>query len=433
MREEFFGYYKPKKDEFTKMWQEGIFVFDANVLLNIYRYSPQTRGEFFNILRQLKDRIWVPHQAAFEYFENRESVIAQQYAISDEIEGFLRNALKEVEARYTKGHPFANTSHIAEIIKKSIEEIKSAIQKAMSNSPNLLEEDILLDQITELFDEKVGQPYPKDKLKEVHAEAKRRIEEQIPPGFKDAKKDDERSCGDVVLWLQLLDFAKSRQKPIIFTTDDRKEDWWRRDKGKTIGPRPELVAEVHVQATVPFYMYHADVFMKRAQEFLGLQIQSEAIEEVREVGQQDEASYQYDQQTRELQELLELLNISEQVITTPGKSSRQVNLVTLGPTSGLFSFGESPIGKLRVVTSGSTPDLSSFGESLTGRVGLFTLGSTPGLPIRVTSDLAESNIKISGSTTMSDFNELRKNDKPLDDEVDKKMRLFSLHPNDLLV
>lgn len=160
--------------------------------------------------------------------------------------------------------------------------------------------------------------------------------------------------------------------------------------------------------------------MKRAQEFLGLQIQSEAIEEVREVGQQDEASYQYDQQTRELQELLELLNISEQVITTPGKSSRQVNLVTLGPTSGLFSFGESPIGKLRVVTSGSTPDLSSFGESLTGRVGLFTLGSTPGLPIRVTSDLAESNIKISGSTTMSDFNELRKNDKPLDDEVDKK-------------
>ncbi|MGZ3645243.1 MAG: hypothetical protein ACXVCM_15485, partial [Ktedonobacteraceae bacterium] len=39
MQELFPGYYRPTKEEFSTMWQQCIFVFDANVLLNIYRYT----------------------------------------------------------------------------------------------------------------------------------------------------------------------------------------------------------------------------------------------------------------------------------------------------------------------------------------------------------------------------------------------------------
>lgn len=63
MRELFPGYYRPTQEEFKQMWQECIFVFDANVLLNIYRYTAKTRGELLAIFEMLKERTWLPHQA----------------------------------------------------------------------------------------------------------------------------------------------------------------------------------------------------------------------------------------------------------------------------------------------------------------------------------------------------------------------------------
>jgi PIN domain-containing protein len=96
MRDLFPGYYRPTQEQFQQMWRECIFVFDANVLLNIYRYSSDTRDELFDVLEHLKDRIWIPHQAMLEYHENREEVISQQYAISKDIEIALTNASYQV-------------------------------------------------------------------------------------------------------------------------------------------------------------------------------------------------------------------------------------------------------------------------------------------------------------------------------------------------
>ena len=38
MREEFRGYDPPTNDEFERLWKDAIIAFDANVLLNVYRY-----------------------------------------------------------------------------------------------------------------------------------------------------------------------------------------------------------------------------------------------------------------------------------------------------------------------------------------------------------------------------------------------------------
>jgi hypothetical protein len=91
------------------------------------------------------------------------------------------------------------------------------------------------------------------------------------------------------MWLQLIEYAKAQRKPIIFVTDDRKEDWWRKEKGQTVSPRPELINEIQNEAHVKFYMYHSEQFLKHAQEFLGLEGQQAAIQEVEEIGKQDEA------------------------------------------------------------------------------------------------------------------------------------------------
>ena len=76
MRNLFPSYYGLTDEQYSELWQECIISFDTNVLLNIYRYTPQTRERFFEILRRLGDRIWITHQAAQEYQDDRLTVIS---------------------------------------------------------------------------------------------------------------------------------------------------------------------------------------------------------------------------------------------------------------------------------------------------------------------------------------------------------------------
>lgn len=288
MREIFPGYYRPTQEEFSGMWQGCIFVLDANVLLNIYRYSPDTRDELLDVLEYLKDRIWIPHQAMLEYHENREEVISHQYAITTEIETALIETSQEIETNYKRGHPFADTKIITETIKEAIEKIKASIAQAESKYPNLLENDPLLERLSSLFSSQIGSEYSPKRLDEIYKEFEQRFRLQIPPGYRDKtpKREGFKKYGDGVLWFQVIDYAKSQKKPIILITDDQKDDWWRIEKGKTLGPRPELAAEIGSKAKVSFYMYNASQFLKYAKEFLGLQVKQEAIEEVRDVSEQ---------------------------------------------------------------------------------------------------------------------------------------------------
>ena len=64
----FEGYYPP---DFDKLWNEATFVFDTNVLLDLYRSSPKYRKEMLDILDILEGRIWIPHQFFFEYHRHK--------------------------------------------------------------------------------------------------------------------------------------------------------------------------------------------------------------------------------------------------------------------------------------------------------------------------------------------------------------------------
>src|SRR5258706_10523544 len=85
MRNLFPGFYERTEEELNKLWQEGIFVFDTNMLLNVYRYSLETRNRYFEILHQLDNRIWIPYQVAYEYQNQRMSVIQSQAQAYEEV------------------------------------------------------------------------------------------------------------------------------------------------------------------------------------------------------------------------------------------------------------------------------------------------------------------------------------------------------------
>jgi hypothetical protein len=174
-------------------------------------------------------------------------------------------------------------------LESGIKKAKKSLEKDKKNHPDLTINDPLRDKISDLFDGKVGNQFNEKQLLDVYNKARQRFEVLKPPGFKDKKgKDFPEMYGDVVIWFQIIEFAKKEKKPLIFITDDRKEDWWQREGGQTICPRPELTHEIWSAAEVPFYMYHSDQFIKFASEFLNIGDQQSAVKEVQEIRRIDE-------------------------------------------------------------------------------------------------------------------------------------------------
>ena len=290
LRQIFRGYYRPTEEEFSELWKNCIFIPDANILLNIYRYSPATCDALINIFKEISERLWITHQAALEYHHQRLNVIGQQESAYENIRGKLRDLQKnnEKELNSFSRHPFINVKNFSEKIKGTLTEIENELDECKKKHPNLLDVDELRDNITTLFEGKVGTSYSPEKLKELYDIGKKRYERKIPPGFLDNGKDEENQFGDLILWFQIIDHAKSIKKPIIFITDDRKEDWWLKFKGKTIGPRPELIDEIYKEANVDFYMYQTEQFMTFAEKFIEREVDKEAIKEVQEIKQFDD-------------------------------------------------------------------------------------------------------------------------------------------------
>lgn len=292
MRKTFPGYYRPNNDDFSNIWKNCIFVFDASVLLNIYRYTPATRDGFIDILDKISDRLWIPHQAALEYQKNRLDVINQQLSAYEKIQKSLDSNKDKIlnDFKTFSRHPYIIVDQLIENIESAFTEINKELNNKKETHPNLLDEDDLRETITELLQEKVGLALSQEKLKKIYAMGKERYEKNIPPGYNDEKKDGIKKFGDLILWCQIIDFVKSKQKPVILIIDDKKDDWWLKFNGKIISPHPELINEMFSRAGVKFYMYQSSQFMEHAKVYLKSHISKDSIDEVRDIEIFDEKS-----------------------------------------------------------------------------------------------------------------------------------------------
>jgi hypothetical protein len=288
MRDLFPGYFAPTEKEFAELWREAIFGFDASVLLGLYRLSIETRQVFFEVLGKLGERIFLPNRAAHEYLRNRLAAISARGAF---YEGMKTDALKfgqNLEAR-AQEHSLPKGEEIVKIAKDAARKIAEIADAALKKEPDLIHSDDVLDRLTTVFAGKTGPPYEPSGFDDLCKKAATRYASKIPPGYKDDNKGEPDKYGDVVIWFQLIDHAKSTGKPMIFITRDAKEDWWLQHKGETIGPRPELVQEMKLAAGMCFHMYTMQRFLEFAQVFFKLKAEStkKATSEIEEIEKQD--------------------------------------------------------------------------------------------------------------------------------------------------
>ena len=286
MKSIFSAYYGMSEEEIKLVWQNCLFVLDANVLLNFYRYTPRTSKDLMSILKEFKRRIWVTHQAALEYQENRPEVVESLRTAYSNISRIIRDNQNDLIGRLGefKRHPYANLDSLIDSIKNACTKYSETLEKAEKNHPDLFENDTIRDELTTLLTGKIGPAYDSQRLDEIYKIGLTRYSRHIPPGFNDEKKGTPEKFGDLIIWMQIIDKAKETHKPIILISDDKKDDWWWVVKGKTIGPRPQLIEELKNEADVQFLMYSADRFMQYAQEHLKnkLKVDQTAIDEVRE-------------------------------------------------------------------------------------------------------------------------------------------------------
>lgn len=288
MKELFPGYFREEHGEQGEIWKHAIFVFDANILLNLYRYSNKSREDFLRILKQIQDRVWISHQAVEEYFHNRLAVIKSQEAAYDD-------TMKDIDALESKldnnrQHPFLDKTSLDDLL-ATFSKIKRELSESKKYHSDRILNDPIKETLAEIFDGKVGVAYTEEEFEAAFKNGETRYKRFIPPGYKDSIKakgtdnynDQKRKFGDLIVWLQTLSYAKDSAKDVIFITDDKKEDWWEIFNGKTIGPRPELVKEFIDFTSKRFYMYRADTFLNNANEFLNSNIAEETLAEVKQV------------------------------------------------------------------------------------------------------------------------------------------------------
>ncbi len=295
MKSSFPGFFASGTEDITKLWQECLFVLDANVLLSLYRYSDSTRSELLNVFNSLKERLWIPHQVTSEYLENRLSVIADQLKAYDDaakkVDGIQKSLENLNQAPFVSG---VTQQEAVSLFKKLADEFA---EKRAVHDRRVYSDDIK-DALEVLFAERVGKPFSREEI-EVHiTEGAARYAESIPPGFEDRKKGGDsqifsdrcKPYGDYFVWLQLIEKAKAENIPIIFITGDVKDDWWSSFQGKTIGPLPQLIEEFQRKTGKNFYMYTPHRFLERANDHLKQAVSQVAVDEIKNSERHEEGA-----------------------------------------------------------------------------------------------------------------------------------------------
>ncbi|EEY5242699.1 hypothetical protein ET266_01770 [Escherichia coli] len=304
MKSTFLGFYSTPTESLADIWLDDstLFVFDTNCLLNLYRCEDHTREDIIKVMKAVAPRTWIPFQVGFEFQRNRRVVIEDSIASLDKIHDELKkiytqNILSSGSVKKQLYNALSEEiSSLQEQIKKPIDDyINEKIVPRISSKKKISEHDFIRDQIDEIILDKVGEPPTQEKINKINELGEKRYENKLPPGFKDASKQDKSffsniefqdKYGDLYLWKEIIEKAKSEDiKSVIFICDDNKSDWWFIHSGKTHGALASLKTEICTEANIDnFKLINQLTFLHEAKSYLNdINISESSLKEVEEL------------------------------------------------------------------------------------------------------------------------------------------------------
>lgn len=274
MRKTIKEYIELSNQEKSDLWNTATFVFDTNVFLNLYRYSNKTRNQLIESFKWLNSRIWMPYQVALEFCKDRYSVIDEANRRFDDLWATAGKLIDNWKEKLRLDSSDADIEALGKYLREWIE------KKRDSNYPTVsATDDEVFSKLLDLFDGKVGKPFSEEERLSIEQEGEKRYAHRIPPGYGDSKKANNK-FGDLLIWKEIIAYAKSKKLDIIFVTHDQKDDWWNDISGKTIGPRVELRKEFYEETGKMFHMYTMSSFLSFFTESNGKSIDKTTMDEV---------------------------------------------------------------------------------------------------------------------------------------------------------
>ena len=251
------GVFSDKNVDFNNfLTDDYVVILDTNVLLGLYRLSPDYVEFALKCLSAIKDRIVIPYTVKIEFLKHCVSLYKTRQDKMENVATDIEKLVFKQKDSVMNGietlarRQFPDIDEFRDGIRDLYDEIASRISDYFTDRSvlDLLKDSWDVDKVKEFFDElcaagAVMDDLSRDVIYQICEEGEKRYKDQIPPGFRDAKKKDGiRKYSDLILWKETINYAHVRQKNIVFVTDDVKLDWWN-VQNNTYEFLPQLVSE----------------------------------------------------------------------------------------------------------------------------------------------------------------------------------------------
>lgn len=287
LRTTFKEWYRPTEDELSQIFKDGTIALDTNVLFALYRMGTTTREKILDALLDdaVRSRIFVPHQVGLEYSRRRLQIAKEPHAAFNTVVSKV-DGLKKLLAK-TGDQNIRDTEvqkEISDAAAPLLDKLKAEIRRIETEHTipytDVEKSDPVLNSLENILRDsgQLGTAPSPTELEKLIEVAHDRYDRKVPPGYADkvGGKAKENPEGDYLIWHELLTRAASDSSPILFVTEDQTEDWYLKENNKTLGPRPELRAEMPV-------LYHQTTlanFLKFISPHLVTPLAAETIQEV---------------------------------------------------------------------------------------------------------------------------------------------------------
>lgn len=290
--DDFGAFRTPTAEDFTAVLTGGLVAPDANVLLNLYRYTEQARTDLLQALGALESRLWVPHQVLVEFWRNRESTLSEAQATGGKAaEDMASHAATAVKALRTWANHVALPEEEFDGLRGQLADAFSEVQERIvqvgkgewENMTYDTSADPVIAGLEPALADRVGPPLSPRDYETAVKEGMRRVEARQPPGYMDKNKDGTGAAADYLIWEQILRETARRGCDVLFVTADGKEDWWRKEQGFNRGPRPELTTELRARGGGRLFMLTPKRFLEIAAPILKFSLREGSVEDIERV------------------------------------------------------------------------------------------------------------------------------------------------------
>jgi len=239
-------------------------VYDTNIYLNLYEYSPEVTDFFVGLTEKIIDNLILPDTVKREFDRNHSICLNRQRKKFENVITLLNKPLNQMKDKINKqfsilkGYKFPNIEGLQEQVEENIFQVESAFKDYASELDVLNEFNNRFlddDKIKKIVDTVVTkknllQAFSLDEIYLLCAEGEKRYSNSTPPGYKDGKgKSGVQAYGDFFIWKEVMNYCRERKLNLIFVTDDVKEDWYDITNSERVGFRRELITEFKMQTS----------------------------------------------------------------------------------------------------------------------------------------------------------------------------------------